>query len=74
MGRKGGGRVMSAKRRDREFDETSQDIAMDEIQEFIEADGLDVNADPAFKKELREKLWDLVQSKARHDTPRGGSR
>ena len=47
---------------------------MDEIQEFIEADGLDVNADPAFKKELREKLWELVQSKARHANACGRSR
>jgi hypothetical protein len=65
---------MSAKRRDREFDETSEDIAVDEIQEFIDADRFDVNADPAFKQELREKLWELVQSKSRHANARGRSR
>ncbi len=65
---------MSANRRDPELDETSKDTAVDEIREFLEADGLDVKADPAFKKELRETLWDLVRSKARHDGPRGRSR
>ena len=65
---------MSARRRDPEFEETSKDIAMDEIREFLEADGLDVKADLAFRRELREKLWDLVQSKARHDGSRGSNR
>ncbi len=65
---------MSAKRRDPESDETSKDIAMDEIREFLEADEIDVKADPVFKAELRQKLWDLVQSKARRDNARGKSR
>ena len=65
---------MSAKRRDPEFEETSEDAGMDEIREFLDANGLDVKADPVFKQELREKLWDLARSKARHDNARGKSR
>ena len=65
---------MSAKRRDPESDEISKDIAVDEIREFLEADEIDVKADPVFKAELRQKLWDLVQSKTRRDSTRGKSR
>jgi len=65
---------MSAKRHDPESDETSKDIAMDEIREFLEADEIVVKADPVFKAELRQKLWELVQSKARRDNTRGKSR
>ena len=38
---------------------------MDELGEFLEADLLDVKADPEFKERLREKLWSLVQSQLR---------
>jgi len=65
---------MSAKRGGPKLDETPKDIALDEIREFLEADELDVKADPAFKGELREKLWDLLQSKARSDNARGRGR
>ncbi len=65
---------MSAKRRDSSLDETSTDIAIDEIREFLDADGADVKADPAFKEALREKLWAVVQSKARHTDARESDR
>jgi hypothetical protein len=38
---------------------------MDELREFLEADHYDLSADPEFKERLREKLWDLVQSRLR---------
>ncbi len=41
------------------------DVSMDELGEFLEADLLDVKADPEFKERLREKLWSLVQSQLR---------
>jgi hypothetical protein len=65
---------MSAKRRDPESSETSRDIPIDELREFLAADGTEVNADPQFKEELREKLWDLVQSKICDAEPRGSYR
>ena len=65
---------MSAKRRDIKLELPSEDIAMDEIREFLEADAVDVKVDPAFKEELRDKLWDVVESKARHAKIRGSHR
>lgn len=35
-------------------------FTMDELREFLEADLIDVRADPEFKERLRRKLWDLV--------------
>ncbi len=43
--------------------EEMMDFTMDELREFLEADHLDVRADPVFKERLRDKLWDLVQSR-----------
>jgi hypothetical protein len=37
------------------------DFSSDELREFLEADGLEVSADPAFKERLRRKLWELVE-------------
>jgi hypothetical protein len=65
---------MSAKRRDSGTDRTSEDTEMDEIREFLEADAVEVKADPTFKKELRDKLWEVVESKARHAKTRGSHR
>ena len=65
---------MSAKRRDSSTDRTSEDIEMDGIREFLEADAVEVKADPTFKDALRDKLWELVESKARHAKTRGSHR
>ena len=46
-----------------ELDEEMTDISIEDLREFLEADHLDVRADPGFKERLRRKLWDLVQSK-----------
>jgi len=40
------------------------EIPADELREFLSADLFEVPADPAFKNRLREKLWELVESRA----------
>ncbi|MDJ0786679.1 MAG: hypothetical protein QNK05_07700 [Myxococcota bacterium] len=45
-------------------EEVSAEFTADELKEFLEADLYPVQADPKFKEELREKLWDLVQRQA----------
>jgi hypothetical protein len=59
------------KREDAAMDDSLMDFTLDEIREFLEADLVDVRADPEFKERLRRRLWDLVvaQSDARR---RGG--
>ncbi|MCA9510021.1 MAG: hypothetical protein R3E88_20335 [Myxococcota bacterium] len=40
------------------------DVPLDELREFLSADLFEVPADPGFKNRLREKLWELVESRA----------
>jgi hypothetical protein len=40
----------------------SDEVSLEELREFLEADQLDVRADPKFKEELRRKLWELLES------------
>lgn len=44
------------------FETPSGEVTNDELREFLEADDLDVQADPFFKESLRRKLWDLVRN------------
>lgn len=46
------------------IEEAATEFTAEELREFLEADLYPVQADPAFKEELREKLWTLVQSQA----------
>lgn len=39
------------------------DFTSEELREFLDADTLDVEADPDFKERLRRKLWDMVRSR-----------
>jgi len=48
-----------------ELDEAVMECSLDELQEFLEADLADVPVDREFKQNLREKLWDLVQTRNR---------
>ena len=41
------------------------EITADELREFLEADALDVRADPTFKERLRRELWEIVRSRVR---------
>ncbi len=50
--------------------ETTLDFTMDELREFLEADMLDVQADPEFKERLRSMLWEIVQEQNK-DKPDG---
>jgi hypothetical protein len=54
---------MRDKRADSEFTENVREIAMDELREFLEADLLGAPADPKFKEELRQTLWDFLQNR-----------
>ena len=42
------------------IEEIASEFTTDELQEFLEADQYPIVADPAFKEELREKLWKLL--------------
>ena len=64
---------MNSKRGDRELEENASDVTLEELREFLEGDVIDVGADPKFKEALRNKLWDLVQSKLGRGRSSGGS-
>ncbi len=46
------------------MDELVTDLTVDELREFLEADLVDVPADPEFKERLRQRLWALVSARA----------
>ena len=48
---------------DSEFAQDVREITMDELREFLEADLGGATADPKFKEELRQTLWDFLQRK-----------
>ncbi len=54
---------MRDKRGDSEFAENFNEITMDELREFLEADLFGATADPKFKEELRQTLWDFLQNR-----------
>jgi hypothetical protein len=54
---------MRDRQRDSEFAPDVREITMDELREFLEADLGGATADPKFKEELRQTLWDFLQRK-----------
>jgi hypothetical protein len=52
---------MRDKRGDSERAENIGEITVDELREFLEADLFGATADPKFKEELRQTLWDFLQ-------------
>ena len=58
---------MNDKRGDQPLEEGVLDYSPEELVEFLEADFMDVDADPSFKERLRRRLWDLLQSRERRD-------
>ena len=50
-------------REDAMMDDAPVEVTADELREFLEADALDVRADPAFKERLRLQLWEIVRSR-----------
>ena len=56
------------------FDYDGGDIASDEeLREFLEADDLDIEADPFFKESLRRKLWEIVKTRYAAAGPTDGA-
>jgi hypothetical protein len=47
------------------LDAAALDCSLDELQEFLEADLVDVKIDREFKECLRTRLWDMVQLRNR---------
>ena len=43
------------------IEEIAAEFTTEELQEFLEADRYPIDADPAFKEQLRETLWRLLQ-------------
>ncbi len=54
---------MRDERGDSGFAENFREITMDELREFLEADPFGATANPKFKEELRQALWDFLQSR-----------
>ncbi len=54
--------------------ETTLDFTMDELREFLEADMLEVQADPEFKERLRRMLWEIVQEQSKGEPDGEGDR
>ena len=54
---------MRDKRGDSELAENFREITVDELREFLETDLFGATADPKFKEELRQTLWDFLQSR-----------
>ena len=50
--------------REEVMDQDLVDFTMDELREFLEADLVEVHANPDFKERLRRTLWDLVQTRS----------
>lgn len=46
------------------LDDSLMDFTLDELREFLEADLVEVRADPEFKERLRRRLWDLVRERS----------
>ncbi len=60
---------MSGNRADEDavVDEAFMDFTMEELRDFLEADLVDVRADPEFKERLRRQLWKMVQAQSRRE-------
>lgn len=41
--------------------ETASEFTVDELHEFLQGDLLPPRANPDFKEQLRDEMWDLVQ-------------
>ena len=54
--------------------EVSPEFTTEELEDFLRADHLPVQADPDFKERLREELWDMVQAQSTPDRRDGSNR
>lgn len=53
------------------MEDVLEDISIDELREFLEADLIDVPVDAEFKERLRQQLWEIVQRQAARRDPSG---
>ena len=60
---------MGVKREEQVIDDGAMGFTMDELVEFLEADLLDVSADPEFKERLRKSLWEMLSNDPRRRKP-----
>ena len=51
-------------------DTAALECSLDELREFLEADLIDVRADPDFEERLRRRLWDLVLARSSRNQKR----
>ena len=63
---------MTSNRGKEPMDEGAMDVTLEELREFLEADRLDVRADPGFKERLRRKLWQIVRVRSGKPPPDKG--
>ena len=58
---------MSGPRADEDavVDEACMDFTLEELRDFLEADLVDVRADPEFKERLKRQLWKMLQAQSR---------
>jgi hypothetical protein len=59
------GRAVGAKPGKDVMTEGSLEVTLEELRDFLDADHIEVSANPEFKESLREKLWALVQLRSR---------
>ena len=60
-----GGYVLGGKPGEDAVGDAPAGATLEELEEFLEADHVEVRADPAFKERLREKLWEIVRQRRR---------
>jgi hypothetical protein len=60
-----GGIALSGKPGEDPMSEASQEVTLQELEEFLEADRVEMRANPQFKERLREKLWEIVRQRRR---------
>ena len=46
-----------------EIEDLASEVTVDELRDFLAADGLDVPFDPEFRERLREQLWALLRNR-----------
>lgn len=59
-----GGGALAAKSENPSIDGAAE-VTIEELEEFLEADRVEVHANPQFKERLREKLWEIVRQRRR---------
>jgi len=60
-----GGEALGGKPGEDPMIEGPSEATLEELEEFLEADRLEVRADPRFKERLRERLWEIVRQRRR---------